>query len=317
MHGASWATKARKLHWRCNFHVKIFVLCVFMVKLFRIKICPAASGLELMKTFSARMVLTASRIGLAVLGLFPGPAAFTADSPLLASLESFDYAEPKVFTGTLYEIGSGRKKVLYTFRRTATVSNSTVHVEREFLDTNGSVAAVEKVVYESGRLVSFQMQEFQAQVSGSVRLAPDPKNTQRQQLFIGYAKGLVPPKGDAQKIQPDTLTDDTVYPFMMVHWDELMRGVGVKFHFISLEWSRTFMFRLVKTGESVQDGRMVEQIRMEPTGLLVARLVDPLVFTVEKDSSHRILSYTGRTTPRIRKGTAWKYLDAETVFDWK
>ena len=95
-----------------------------------------------------------------------------------------------------------------------------------------------------------------------------------------------------------------------------MRGDAVKFRFISLEHERTFKFRMVKTGESVQDGRTVEQIRMEPTGWIVARLVNPLIFTVEKDSPHHVLSYTGRTTPRVKKGRSWKYLDAETVFDW-
>jgi hypothetical protein len=252
-----------------------------------------------------------------LLWLSISPAGFAADTARLASLESFDYAEPKLFTGTLYEIGSDRKTILYTFRRTATSSNSTVHVEREFLGTNGFVAAVEKAEYESGRLVSFQMQEFQAQISGTVQVAPDPNNPQRQQIFISCAHGLNPPKGDAQNLLPDTLTDDTIYPFMMVHWDDLMRGEAVKFRFISLEHERTFMFRLVKTGESVWHGRTVEQIRMEPTGLIVARLVNPLIFTVEKDSPHRILSYIGRTTPRVKKGKTWKYLDAETVFDWQ
>jgi len=28
-----------------------------------------------------------------------------------------------------------------------------------------------------------------------------------------------------------------------------------------------------------------------------------------------MLSYIGRTTPRVKKGDSWKYLDAETVFD--
>jgi hypothetical protein len=270
-----------------------------------------------MKTFSVNIVLAACRLVPVMLWLSVIPAGLAADAAGPASLESFDYAEPKLFTGTLYEIGSGQKKVLYTFRRTANCSNSTVHVEREFLGTNGSVAAVEKVVYESGRLVSFQMQEFQAQVSGAVEIAPDPKNPDRQQIFLGFAKGLNPPKGDAQNLQPDTLTDDSIYPFMMVHWDDLMRGDAVKFRFISLEHERTFMFRFVKTGESVQDGRAVEQIRMEPTGLIVARLVNPLIFIVEKDSPHHILSYTGRTTPRVKKGKSWKYLDAETVFDWQ
>jgi len=95
-----------------------------------------------------------------------------------------------------------------------------------------------------------------------------------------------------------------------------MRSDVVKFRFISLEHERTFEFRFVKTAESVQDGRAVVQIKMEPSNIFVSQLVDPLIFTVEKDGAHRILSYTGRTTPRVKKGKAWKYLDAETVFDW-
>jgi hypothetical protein len=227
----------------------------------------------------------------------------------------YDYAEPKLFTGTLYAIGSNRKTVLFTFRRTATRSGSTIHVEREFLATNGTVAAVEKVLYESNRLVSFKMQEFQAKVSGSVQIDSNPKDSNPQKMFIGYTRGLNPPKGHARTLQPNTVIDDTLYPFMMAHWDDLMRGDAVKFRFVSLEWERTFEFRLVKGGESVQNGQPVVQIRMEPTGMFVAKLVNPLLFTVAKNSPHRILSYIGRTTPRIKKGNSWKYLDAETVFN--
>ena len=270
-----------------------------------------------MRFFPISIVLAVCRVVPVMLWFSVIPSGFAADTNNLKSLESFDYAEPKLFTGTLYEIGSGQKTVLFTFRRSATRSGDTVQVDREFLGTNGSIAAVEKAVYESGRLVSFQMQEFQAQVSGSLQIAPDPKNPQRQQMFIGYAKSMKPPKGDPQKLLPDTLTDDSIYPFMMIHWEELMRGDAVKFHFVAMEWERTFLFRLVKTGESVQNGKTVEQIRMEPSGMIVARLVNPVIFTVEKDSPHRILSYIGRTTPRIKKGKAWKYLDAETVFDWQ
>jgi hypothetical protein len=269
-----------------------------------------------MKKFSVSIVLAACRVVLAALWPSAIPAGFAADAAPPPTSEAYDYAETKLLTATLYETGSEQKNVLYTFRRTATCSNSIVNVERQFFGTNGSVVAVETVVYESNRLVSLQMQEFQAQVSGAVRIAPDPKNPGRQKLFISYGRGLVPPKGDAQNLPPDTVFDDTLYPFMMAHWDDLMRGDAVKFRFISLERERTFAFRLVKTGESVRNGRTVEQLKMEPANLFVARLVDPLIFTVEKDSPHRLISYIGRTTPRIRKGKTWKYLDAETIFDW-
>ncbi len=252
-------------------------------------------------------------LGLCPLGI---PSGRAADPAPPATSANYDYAEPKLLTGTLYAIGSNRKTVLFNFRRTATRSGSTVHVERQFLNTNGSVAAVEKVRYESNQLVSFEMQEFQANVSGSVQIEPDRGNPARQKIFISFDYDLRPAKGRARALQPNTIVDDTLYPFLMAHWDDLMRGNAVKFRFVSLEWERTFEFRLLKTGESVENGQPVVQITMKPTSLFVAKLVNPLVFTAEKNSPHRILSYTGRTTPRIRKGNSWKYLDAETVFDY-
>ena len=213
---------------------------------------------------------------------------------------------------------SGRigQKILYTFRRIAVHSGATVQVERQFFRTNGLMAAVDKVAYESNQVVAYRMQEFQARVSGAVRVAPDPKDPAQQQIFISYGPGLVPPKGYAQNLPSDIVYDDTVYPFMMAHWNALMRGDTVKFHFISFEWERTFMFQFVKTGESVQHNQPVVQITMQPVSMFIAPFVDPLIFTVEKASPHRILSYIGRTTPRIQKGDSWKYLDAETVFNY-
>ena len=258
-----------------------------------------------------------SLIGLGLaLWLATDSAGLAAATAPPTSAGTFDFANPKMFTGTLYETGSNRKKILYQFRRTAERTGDTVHVTREFTTTNGSPAAVENIIYESGRFVSYQMQEFQAGVSGRIEIAPDPKNPTQSKLFISYGHTLNPPKGDAQNVPTDMIIDDTLYPFLLAHWDELMRGEAVKFHFISLEWKRSFVFRLVKTGESTVADRAEVQIKMEPVNLLVGRLVNPLVFTVEKNGKHRVISYLGRTTPRISKGKSWKYLDAETVFDW-
>jgi hypothetical protein len=261
--------------------------------------------------------LISCQVALLLAWLCVSPAGLTADTTNAPASGPVDFASPALLTGTLYAIGSDRKEILFTFRRTATRSGSTVNVQRQFLATNGTVAAEEDVTYDSGRLVSFQMREFQAQVSGAIQILPDPRDPARQKLVISYGRGLTPPKGSAASLPPDLVIDDTLYPFMMAHWDELMRGDAVKFHFVSLEHERTFEFRLVKSGEFVQDGRTVEQIKMEPVSIIVSHLVDPLVFNLERDGARRILSYTGRTTPRVKKGKAWKYLDAETVFDWQ
>ncbi len=269
-----------------------------------------------MKKYADNFALIARRIVLVAFWLSVVPAGFAGDASHPAKSAAYDYAKPELLTGTLYAIGSDRKTVLYTFRRIATHSGATVHVERQFYLTNGTLAAVDKVQYVSNELVSYRMQEFQARVSGAVQVAPDPKDPARQQICIGYGPGLNPPKGKAQDLPPDTVFDDTVYPFMMAHWDDLIRGDTVKFRFISFEWERTFGFEFVKTGESEQNGQPVVQITMQPANMIIAALVDPLIFTVEKASPHRVLSYIGRTTPRIQKGKSWKYLDAETVFNY-
>ncbi len=270
-----------------------------------------------MKIHSAGCAFIAGRVVLVALWLSVVPMGRAGGTSDPAASEAYNYAEPKLLTGTLYAVGSNRKTILYTFRRIATRSGSIVHVERQFFRTNGVLAAVDKVTYKSNQVVAYRMQDFQARVSGTVWVAPDPEDPARQQIFISYGPGLLPPPGKAQNLPSDIVYDDTVYPFMMDHWDALMRGDTVKFHFISFEWERTFMFQFVKTGESVQRDRPVVQITMQPTSMLLAPFVDPLIFTVEKAGPHRILSYIGRTTPRIQKGDSWKYLDADTVFDWK
>ena len=262
---------------------------------------------------SAFIVLWLALLALWLSAIASGWAVVPA-SPTASS--GYAYAKPKLLTGTLYAIGSDRKKVLYTFRRTAVRDGDTVHVDRQFLLTNGTVAAVEKVLYESNQLVSYEMQDFQAGVSGAIHIEPDPKHSARQEIFISHAHGLTPPKGRARALQPDIVIDDTLYPFLLAHWDELIRGKAIEFHFVSLEWERAFEFELVKTGESVQNGQPVVQITMKPASIFIARLVKPLLFTVQKNDPHGILSYIGRTTPRIPKGNSWKYLDAETVFNY-
>jgi hypothetical protein len=55
---------------------------------------------------------------------------------------------------------------------------------------------------------------------------------------------------------------------------------------------------------------------MEATSLIIAQLVDPVLFTVEKDGQHRVLQYVGRVTPKTKAGNKWNDLDATFVFEW-
>ena len=227
-------------------------------------------------------------------------------------------AEPPRITGTVYQIGSERKTVLFTFLRTATRDGDTIHAERKFFQPDGSVAAVENVVYQAGQLTDYTMSEPRADIFGDIQTVPDPKKPDARRILIDFCHApAARKKTDGQPLPPDTLIADNLYPFIMAHWSELLGGASVKFRFVALEQERTYGFQLAKESESSLNNGPVVRLKMTPTNPLVSVMVAPLYFTLEKDGGHRLLSYVGRTTPRIKKGKVWKYLDAETVFDWK
>ena len=103
---------------------------------------------------------------------------------------------------------------------------------------------------------------------------------------------------------------------MIDHWEELVSGKTIRFHFVSLDWKRTFVFDLAKTGEADENGVPVVRLTMKPASMFISAFVRPIVFTAEAKTPHLILSYIGRTTPRVKKGNSWKELDAETVFHY-
>jgi hypothetical protein len=75
-------------------------------------------------------------------------------------------------------------------------------------------------------------------------------------------------------------------------------------------------FAFVKESESVLNGEPVLIVRMEASSHVIAMIVDPLFFTIEKRAPHHVLRYVGRTTPKIESKGKWKDLDGVTVFDW-
>jgi len=232
-------------------------------------------------------------------------------------VEPFDYAQPKLLTGTIYETGSEQQTILFKFQRSAERSGTTVRVERLFSLPDGSTGAVEHIVYESGRLVSCEIRDLQAGLWGTIQVGPDPKNPARQAMVISHGKGTeAKAKNKATEMPKDTLIGDMVYPFTLSRWNELMGGATVKFRLASLERETTYGFKLSKAAEMVVNGKLAVVIRMEPTSLFVARFMNAIYLSIEKDGAHRILEYVGRTTPRIKKGSSWKYLEADTVFDW-
>jgi len=229
-----------------------------------------------------------------------------------------DLADPAVMTGTFYEIGSNRKTILFKYCRQAKRDGDTIHVEQAFTLPDSSVACRESILYRNGQLVSYSVQDLRAKSQGNILIEPDPKKPKLERLQLAYLQGSDSARlrKSNEPLQPNTLICDTIYPFILAHWDDLMQGNSLKFRFVSLDPSGTFNFRLIKESESTWQGRPVVGIKMEPGNFIIAHWIRPIFFTIEKSAPHRIFSYTGRTTPRTFIGGTWKFVDAEAVFDW-
>jgi hypothetical protein len=266
----------------------------------------------------------AGKIGLGWLALafvigLPGRLAFSAEAGK-SSAPELRYEEPSHLTGSVFAREGGQDRLLFKFKRGATRSGSTLDVLRDYSYPDGALAAREHVVYEGDHLVLFELEERQIGAAGSATVVLDPANPAKGKIEFRYGKtapGAGKPKPTVEPWREDTLVADMVGPFLAAHWDALMRGDKVKCRYIVVPRRETVGFQFVKESEANWQGREVIIVKMEASSLLIAALVNPLIFTIEKAPPHRVVQYVGRTTPKLQSGKQWKDLDAVNVFDWK
>lgn len=246
-------------------------------------------------------------------------AIFAANSATVSELPaSSRYEQPDYRTATIYPDASNRKLVLYHFKRTVTRSGPLVKVLREFTSPDGTVAARERIAYEGDNLVSFELEEIQINSVGTAKVQPPSTAEPKGRIAFEYITGAnSKTNANTEAVAPDLLVGDMIGPFLVAHWDDLMRGKAIKCRYIVASRVETVGFEFKKTSESKQSGKAVVIIKMSPSSLIISALVDPLYFTLEKDGEHRLLEYSGRTAPKTKAGNKWKDLDALTVFDWK
>jgi hypothetical protein len=246
-----------------------------------------------------------------------------AAQPLLSAASTnsvptpLKYEEPKLLTGNIYAKDS--RKVLFKFKRVATRSGSNLSVLREYTYPDGKQAARERVKYQGDDLMTYALEELQIGAAGSATVRREPGKQAQGTLLFEYTKDVAAggkPKTSTEALRSEPLVADMVASFLVSRWPELSRGDKVKCRYVVVPRRETVGFTFVKDSATSYQGRAMVIIRMEATSPIIARLVDPLYFTVEQDSPHRIIQFVGRMTPKIKVGNTWEDLDAIMVFDW-
>jgi hypothetical protein len=227
------------------------------------------------------------------------------------------YEEPKLLTATIYAKDS--RKVLFKFKRTATRAGSKLSALREYTYPDGKPAARERVTYNGNNLATYTLEELQIGAAGSVLVRREPGNPPKGDLRFAYTKDVSAadkPKVSTEAMRNDCLVSDMVATFLESRWAELAKGEKVKCRYVVVPRRETVGFTFLRDSEATYQGRKAVIIRMEATSPIIAALVDPLYFTVEKEAPHRVFQIVGRVTPKIKVGNAWEDLDAVVVFDW-
>jgi hypothetical protein len=222
------------------------------------------------------------------------------------------YEQAEFRTATIYARGSNRKTVLYKLTRTVSRNGNFVKATRDFTSPDGKLADRERLTYDGNNLVSYELDDPQTDSKGSAKVVHDGD---KAKLVFEYRTGNKTKTG-SETFRPDTVVNDMIYPCLESHWKELSSGQVVKCHYIAWSRGETVGFDFVKTGESTANGMPVVIVKMSPSNFIISALVDPLMFTIEKNGAHRVIEYDGITTPHIKVGDKFKDLEAITVFDW-
>lgn len=224
------------------------------------------------------------------------------------------YEAPSPFTATIYDATA--TNVLFKFKRTATRSGTNLNVLREYVYPDGKLAARETVIYEGDTLVSYALDDAQTGATGRAKILHDSRDKASGKIEFNYSVSNGRLEHATEALPPDTLNGDMVGPFIADHWEDLVNEREVNSRQLVIPRLETVGFTFVKQTETIWRGKPVVIIRMKPSSWLIGLIVDPLLFTVEKNGQHRVLQYTGRTTPKIKSKAGWKDLDAVTIFDW-
>ncbi len=263
--------------------------------------------------------LTAVSVALMIFAALSDQLAFSVEVAKTNS-KPLKYEEPRVLAGRIYAKGGDGKNLLFNFSRRATRNGAALQVLREYTHPDGKLAARERVSYHGDNLVSYELEELQMGARGRAEIRRDQAAPAKGRIQFEYSNNAGSdgkPNTDSESLQKETLINDMVGPFLASHWDALIRGHSVKCRYIVVPRTETVGFTFGKGSESKWEGRKVIVIKMAATSPVIAALVDPIFFKVEMNEPHRVFTYEGRTTPKIKAGGKWKDLDALTVFDWE
>ena len=232
---------------------------------------------------------------------------------ILAALLISTFFATNVFaenwTCNLYALGSNRQKlVLKGVRKDTVVDGKVAQTNVTFTDPDGKVQTTEDLWYDgNGVLSKYEMKEFQDNEHGSIEVKDG-------RAYFSYTKeGKI--RTDDEDFKPNAVIGPTTIGYVLKNWKTIMAGDDVDVRFGVMDRLETVGFKFFKIKEEKDGDQDVVVVKMKPTSIFIASLVDPLIFRFDKAGT-KVLSIIGRTLPKQLIDGKWKDLDAESVYEY-
>ena len=214
-----------------------------------------------------------------------------------------------LITGEIRKLGDLTGPVLFHYKRTESVSdNGITTVDLKYANQDDSMAVKETLKYQNGKLTELHLDQLQLNESGEVRVTGN-------QLNFSYTKnGAVKTSEEALSKNDLLVCGDQIVATIVSHWDDIMAGKDYAIRYPVLDRRETVGFEFKKVREEPVGGKSAVVVRMKPSSFVIAALVDPLFFFMDKEGTHEVLRLDGRTIPKQKNGNSWKDLDATIIY---
>ncbi len=207
--------------------------------------------------------------------------------------------------GTAYEPKTNHSKELFHFRCEDTIKDKLRTIHSYFTGLDGKELVSEEVTVTDGKLTRYLVHHKQTGEEGSL----DVKDGKL--LFSYTRKGST--DTNEEKAPDNLIIGPLIVGYIQSHWDEILKGDAVPVRFAVLDRKETVGFKLEKESEFERNGKKVIQVKMKPTSIFIAAIVDPIHFILSKDNKE-ILEIDGRTLPKREDKGSFKDLDPEILY---
>lgn len=227
----------------------------------------------------------------------------------------FTAAHAETITGKITYSKVDPKSPLYFYESVRKSEGEKTISKTKFTDREGKIVVEEESVYEKGLVLKYSFKQNQVNEFGTIESKDGKMN------FTFTSQGKL--ETDEEDIEPNMIVADMIGDHIRKNWDELAKGETIKFRFLLAERLETIGFKIFVDKEREVRGIPAVDIKMKPSSFIIAALTDPLIFTVEKNSPHRILEAFGRLpvrhpkVPNPSSRSDWRAIDALTELEYK